>query len=217
MSYRCFSEYRGYLRCFLLSACIALTSIGCASSVGRSGAPTSASSSEASQMSFEDNSSLRGAMAQFGNMMRSDESKTIALGEASKYVGHLTSPLRTGQLVSRFGRRLFSFHEGIDISASEGTIISAAHSGVVVFSGSSMRGYGNMVVIKGDGLMTVYAHNQRNFVDVGDRVDAGDRIGIVGMTGNASGPHLHFETRVRGADGKSVAVDPLIFKKHRAA
>lgn len=166
--------------------------------------------SSAESFEFE-NEASRGAMARYGAPKASEQ--IISLGEARRYVGKLQSPVDGGQVVSEFGRRWLSFHEGIDIAAAEGTPVYAAHAGEVVFSGASMRGYGNMVVVKGQGLMTVYAHNKRNLVDVGDSVEAGERIAQVGKTGNASGPHLHFETRVKGEDGRSVAVDPLVFRR----
>jgi murein DD-endopeptidase MepM/ murein hydrolase activator NlpD len=74
-----------------------------------------------------------------------------------------------------------------------------------------MSGYGNMVVIRGENFMTAYAHNRRNTVSVGDSVRQGQKIAEVGMTGRASGPHLHFETRVQNSEGKYVAVDPFLF------
>jgi murein DD-endopeptidase MepM/ murein hydrolase activator NlpD len=164
----------------------------------------------AETLEFDYEAGLHEAMARYG--IAKDSAETINLGEARRYVGKLRSPVNGGQVMSQFGRRWLSFHEGLDIAAPEGTPIYAAHSGEVVFSGASMRGYGNMVVIKGPGLMTVYAHNKRNIVEVGDTVQAGEKLALVGMTGNASGPHLHFETRIRGKDGKSVAIDPMTFR-----
>jgi murein DD-endopeptidase MepM/ murein hydrolase activator NlpD len=119
---------------------------------------------------------------------------------------------------SRFGQRWSDFHEGIDIKASEGTPIYAAHSGTVVYSSNGLRGYGNMIVLKGEGLLTVYGHNRKNRVKVGDLVKIGDHIADLGKTGKATGPHLHFETRVKDASGQNIAVDPFVFfqqKKQR--
>ena len=74
-------------------------------------------------------------------------------------------------------------------------------------------GYGNCVVIShGFGIATVYAHQSRLSVQPGDKVEAGDVIGAVGSTGLSTGPHLHFETRVRG-----VPVDPENFIDLEAA
>ena len=76
---------------------------------------------------------------------------------------------------------------------------------------SSFYGYGRTVVLKGEGLLTVYAHNSANRVAVGDVVEKGDWIADVGQTGSASGPHVHFETRVQDASGRYAAVDPVVF------
>lgn len=135
----------------------------------------------------------------------------VSLSSAKGYLKKLTWPVRGRALTSPFGYRWFSFHEGIDISAEEGTPFVAAHSGRVVYSGRGLRGYGNLIVIKGNGIVTVYGHNRRNKVSVGDQVEAGDTIGEVGATGKASGPHLHFEVRVKNDEGKNAAVDPLVF------
>ncbi len=121
-------------------------------------------------------------------------------------------PIREGKgITSDFGKRRFSFHEGIDIGGDRGTPIYAAHDGIVTLSGNKMRGYGNMVVIKSGKFLTVYAHNRQNLVRKGDRVVRGQKIATLGKTGRATGPHLHFETRVKNTKGKYVAVNPLLF------
>lgn len=100
-----------------------------------------------------------------------------------------------GVVFSNFGVRRGRRHDGIDISAPKGTPIVAADDGRVVFNGR-MRGYGNMIILKHrDRYFTVYAHNSRNTVEKGKRVDRGDVIAYVGRTGRASGNHLHFEVR----------------------
>ena len=101
-----------------------------------------------------------------------------------------------GTVTSRFGMRGSRFHEGVDVAAPEGTAISAAEDGTVIYAGSKFKGYGNIVVIKHDcNVATVYAHNQRNLVSEGDRVRKGQLIARVGHTGRATGPHCHFEVR----------------------
>jgi murein DD-endopeptidase MepM/ murein hydrolase activator NlpD len=135
----------------------------------------------------------------------------VQLGSAQKYKGKLLWPVPGGEYTSAFGRRWLSFHEGIDISAPEGKPVYAAHDGVVVYSNNSLRGYGNVVIIKGDGILTVYGHNRKNKARVGRQVSKGDLIAEVGQSGKATGPHLHFETRVRDRDGKNMAVDPMAF------
>lgn len=73
----------------------------------------------------------------------------------------------------------------------------AAAAGQVLYAGDGLRGYGNLVVLQHAGdLLTVYAHNSELLVRTGERVTAGQLIARVGQTGNASGPHLHFEVRV---------------------
>jgi peptidoglycan hydrolase-like protein with peptidoglycan-binding domain len=103
-----------------------------------------------------------------------------------------------------FGPRGTRFHTGIDIPANRGAPVAAARTGRVVFADRA-GGFGLLVVIAhGSGVRTFYAHLSRITVDVGEHVAAGARIGRVGSTGHSSGPHLHFEVRVRNA-----AVDPL--------
>jgi hypothetical protein len=115
----------------------------------------------------------------------------------------LSWPLH-GIVASPFGPRANGFHPGIDIPAPTGTPVAAAASGRVSFAGRA-DGYGLLVVIAHPkGVRTLYAHLSGTRVHVRQRVRAGERIGSVGATGNASGPHLHFEARVRDA-----AVDPI--------
>jgi lipoprotein NlpD len=101
-----------------------------------------------------------------------------------------------GVLISGFGTRDRDNHFGIDLACPEGTPIRAADDGVVLFSGEQ-RGYGNLILVAHDrDVVTVYAHNARNLVSQGEKVERGEEIGRVGRTGNATGPHLHFEVRV---------------------
>ncbi len=110
-----------------------------------------------------------------------------------------------GKIFSHFEQTKERRHDGIDISAPEGTPIRASAGGRVIYSGSGIRDYGNIVIIKHvDNYFTVYAHNSENNVLEGDIVNQGQIIGKVGRTGKASGPHLHFEIR----KGKK-PVDPL--------
>jgi peptidoglycan hydrolase-like protein with peptidoglycan-binding domain len=105
----------------------------------------------------------------------------------------------------RFGPRDNRFHTGVDFTASYGATVHAARSGRVTYAGWNAGGYGYLVVVRhGRRVRTFYAHLSRIYVEVGRRVGAGTQLGAVGATGHATGPHLHFEVRVRGA-----AVDPL--------
>lgn len=99
---------------------------------------------------------------------------------------------------SNFGPRGRRHHDGIDIPAPKGTPIVSVDEGIVIYSDNGIRGYGNMIVIShGDDTFTVYAHNRVNKVDKGDRVSRGQLIAEVGNTGRSTGPHLHFEIRVK--------------------
>lgn len=84
-------------------------------------------------------------------------------------------------------------HYGIDIGGSVGQPLYAADNGVIVYAGWNDHGYGNMVIIDHGGWQTLYAHLQFVNVACGVSVFQGDVIGWMGMTGNTSGPHLHFE------------------------
>jgi len=109
-----------------------------------------------------------------------------------------------GPVVSTFGRRARGWHAGIDISAELGSPILAAAAGTVVFSGW-IRAYGQIIKIQhSGGFITLYAHNTKNMVEEGEDVEAGQVIATVGRSGDASGPHVHFEVR---RDGK--AYNPL--------
>ena len=112
-----------------------------------------------------------------------------------------------GEVRSLFGYRGFRYHSGIDISARSGTPFRAAASGRVVFSGWGLNGYGNVIrILHPNGSMTMYAHNMANLVKENQIVRQGEIIGMVGMTGRTTGPHLHFEV-IR----EEVAVNPLRF------
>jgi hypothetical protein len=116
----------------------------------------------------------------------------------------LAWPLRV-PIGSPFGPRGIGFHPGIDLPATPGTPVGAAAPGRVIFAALDWSGYGNLVeVAHGGGVVSMYAHLSALSVRVGQSVSTGTRIGRVGSTGESTGPHLHFEVRVRGA-----AVDPV--------
>ena len=120
-------------------------------------------------------------------------------------------PIR-GRITSPFGIRTLNgrkeFHSGIDIGGSLGSNIMAAESGRVSYAGY-MRGYGNVIILSHDGgYSTVYAHNSVNLVKKGQYVKKGSVIAKLGRTGNATGPHLHFEIRSGGKP-----LNPLSFLK----
>ena len=104
-----------------------------------------------------------------------------------------------------FGPRGNHFHAGIDLLAKAGTTVRAAAPGRVAYAGRIDGGWGKLVVVAhARRVRTMYAHLSTVAVDVGERVATGAQVGVVGSTGNATGPHLHFEVRLHGA-----AVDPI--------
>jgi len=95
-------------------------------------------------------------------------------------------------------------HPGIDMAMSEGTPVFATGFGTVTFAGLDSQ-YGYMIVMhNNDSIETVFGHNSRNLVQLGDTVFAGQRIALSGNTGQSSAPHLHYEIRVN-----SIPVNPI--------
>jgi murein DD-endopeptidase MepM/ murein hydrolase activator NlpD len=93
-------------------------------------------------------------------------------------------------------RHTWKFHSGTDFPSDPGTPVAAAGNGVVTFAGRQ-GGYGNVVYVDhGGGVVTLYGHMRRIETKKGATVAAGERIGQVGSTGRATGPHLHFEVRL---------------------
>lgn len=110
----------------------------------------------------------------------------------------------SGRLTSRYGNRRnpfgrgTRFHKGIDIANSHGTNIKAAGTGVITYSGTR-SGYGRVIIIKhSSGYETLYAHNSKNLVKVGEKVEKGQIIAKMGTTGRTTGCHLHFEVHKNG-------------------
>jgi murein DD-endopeptidase MepM/ murein hydrolase activator NlpD len=112
------------------------------------------------------------------------------------YKGAYRWPLGAGIVSSEFGRRWKKPHEGLDIAADEGEPVYASAAGKVLYSDSRMRGYGNVVILRHDSQMTtLYAHNQVLKVRLGETVEQGQVIALLGSTGHSTGPHIHFEMR----------------------
>lgn len=103
-------------------------------------------------------------------------------------------------------QRYHNWHRGVDIGIYVGTPIIATHSGVVLFADWSTIGYGYLVVLNSGPYTTYYAHLSAFEVKAGDRVQQGVVIAYSGNTGNSSGPHLHYETRIKNQE-----FDPLTF------
>ncbi|HLI57238.1 MAG TPA: peptidoglycan DD-metalloendopeptidase family protein [Actinomycetota bacterium] len=121
---------------------------------------------------------------------------SISKGPADASPSGLIWPV-SGPITSPFGPRAGGFHYGIDIGARTGTPIHAAKSGTVL-SLSCGSGYGICTIIdNGGGIETLYAHQSRKIIQSGP-VSQGETIGLVGCTGDCTGPHLHFEVRIDG-------------------
>jgi len=136
------------------------------------------------------------------------------LNGRSKHSAFLASPLAFSRITSGFSMRFHPIlkewkkHEGVDYGAPIGMPVHVVGDGVVAFAGVQ-NGYGNVIQVQhSDNRMTVYAHLSKIDVKRGERVSQGEHIGDVGMTGWATGPHLHFEFRVAG-----VVKDPLTIAK----
>ena len=119
-------------------------------------------------------------------------------------------PVRSGYISSKYGyrkhptRKRAHFHSGVDFASKRGAPVVVTADGIVIYSGWR-SGYGRLIEVRHmDGLVTRYAHNQKNLVKEGEMVEKGQTIARLGSSGRATGPHVHFEVR---KDGK--AIDPL--------
>ena len=126
-------------------------------------------------------------------------------------------PVKSGWMSSYFGKRTDPFtgkaasHRGVDFAGKEGAEVIAVADGVVTWS-SSRYGYGELVEINhGNGYATRYAHNSENLVNVGEEVRKGQTVALMGETGRATGPNLHFEVL---QDGRRV--NPVKFIRQSA-
>ncbi len=140
--------------------------------------------------------------------------KPRKLPPAEKTAGcSLKPPIRNfdrSRIISGFGLRKHpayqtsEFHPGIDIDARTGEQVMASGTGLIIYAGKQ-SGYGNIVIIEHDNdICTVYAHLSAILAENGSAVKEGQIIGRVGLSGNSTGPHLHFEVRIGGE-----AVDPV--------
>lgn len=122
---------------------------------------------------------------------------------------HWSYPLAGAHVISPYGRRGKRRHSGVDIKTRPNDRVLAAFDGVVTQSGP-YYGYGNYIVIRhAYGFSTCYSHQSRNYVRKGQKVKAGQVIGLTGRTGRATTPHLHFEVRFKGR-----AINPSLFFNH---
>lgn len=105
-------------------------------------------------------------------------------------------------------QRFHQYHSGIDLGLPSGTPVQATHSGTVTFAGWSEIGYGYLVIVQSGAFITYYAHLTSFNVSSGQSVGRFSVIGWSGSTGNSTGPHVHYETRINDAP-----VDPLSFEQ----
>jgi murein DD-endopeptidase MepM/ murein hydrolase activator NlpD len=139
--------------------------------------------------------------------------ENVALGrQLSAEIKPSGRPVREGYISSYFGERMDpfngeeAFHKGIDFASDAGQDVVAVASGIVTWSGPR-EGYGNLVEVNhGNGFVTRYAHAARTLVAVGDEVERGQAVAVVGSTGRSTGPHVHFEVL---RDGRQI--DPMVF------
>ncbi len=134
---------------------------------------------------------------------------TVQYMASGRYIWPVPSSSR---ISSGFGRRWGRHHDGIDIPARNGAHIVSIDSGVVVYSGKEMGGYGNITVVAHkNGIFSVYAHASKNYTAKGQKVHKGQVIALVGSTGRSTGPHLHFEIR-----RNSKALNPKNFVSYKS-
>ena len=133
------------------------------------------------------------------------EKQIVSLQSNGKYTGgSMGWPVPGYTKFSKYGMRMHpilkkkKLHTGIDIGCKTGDKIVASNDGTVIFSGVK-GGYGNAVIIDHGGkISTLYGHNSKLLVKVGDKVKKGEQIAKAGSTGLSTGPHCHFEVRVNG-------------------
>lgn len=105
-------------------------------------------------------------------------------------------------------QRFHAYHSGIDLATPLGTPVIATQSGTIIFADWSEIGYGYLVIVQNQQFITYYAHNTSFNVSLGQLVGKGSIIAWSGSTGNSSGPHVHYETRIN-----DIPVDPLTFEE----
>jgi hypothetical protein len=123
--------------------------------------------------------------------------------------GSWITPVSSYVVTSPFGPRHifghYEFHPGIDLACPQGTPVHATNNGTVESAGWNSGGYGNWVVINnGNGIETVFGHNSRVLVHAGEEISKGQLIAYSGETGEATGPHVHYEVRKNGT-----AINPV--------
>jgi murein DD-endopeptidase MepM/ murein hydrolase activator NlpD len=159
---------------------------------------------DAIEQNIEEFESEISALAREESSIRSAIKAASTPSPSTNAPGQLARPV-PGRVSSGFGKRVHpisktvKMHNGVDMNASQGDRIIAAEDGVVILSGVK-GGYGNTVMVDhGGGMVTLYAHQSKLGVSVGQSVTRGQTIGWIGSTGQSTGPHLHFEVRLNGS------------------
>ncbi len=167
---------------------------------------------------LEDAQNLADTLTQIEQLSNTSESQTLSFislkEDLNNYLDKIPSlwPTESTYIASQFGARfhpilnVYKTHTGVDIGGVSGDDIYAAGTGTVIFAGWN-GGYGYMVKIDhGEGITTIYGHSSKLLVSVGDEVEKGQVIALIGSTGLSTGPHLHFEVRI-----DNIPVNPLAF------
>lgn len=142
---------------------------------------------------------------------RTVQEESVVVEVLSRGTASLWSWPAHARISSGYGWRKGEFHHGIDLAIPHGTDILAARDGKVA-KAQWINIYGLTVVLDhGNGVQSLYAHNQKLMVSPGDRVEQGHCLAISGDTGRSTGPHLHFEIRLNGK-----AVDPMPYMPKRS-
>jgi hypothetical protein len=115
-----------------------------------------------------------------------------------------------GTIISKFGPKSAGlFNDGINIKAQQGQAVVASEDGIIAYVGDELKGYGNLVIIKhAGGWISAYAHLKNYGVELGQKIEKGQKIGIIGNTGKVKSPQLYFGLR-KGRD----AVNPENYLK----
>jgi len=146
----------------------------------------------------------------FTNHAVKNSNSLLKQNKAQRFIGKLAWPVRAAKISSRFGPRNGRFHSGLDIRAEKGSAVRAACTGRVEFISENIGEFGTVALVRCAELLTFYAHLDEVNVEQESEVAQGSVIATVGDSGNARGPHLHFETRIN-SNGRFISIDPALF------
>ena len=141
-----------------------------------------------------------------GKPANEKQSAAKAAGSTKPAKGFFVWPVQ-GKVINKFGSRGQKVYKGIEIGVPQGTRVTAAASGKVIYSGNAIPGFGNLVILEhSDSYFSVYGYNQKNLVKMDDFVGQGDEIALSGVPPSGQSARLHFEIR----KGKA-AVNPILY------